>query len=187
MQASDLCFQVRMWNLYHVQVTLFGRKLSLHFYTPPVQRVKETINGVNCRQNEQTKIQIHHLFFNSLLFCSKSLAEEKQCPLKGVCGERWPCVTGWVGERDDFAAQFHEVTEFFFYALQTASKPSARKAETSVWVWGRLPLPFSRPWGCLCLQVPVAASLEGHEKAAPAAWLSPGPGHCHSKQSLPPA
>lgn len=75
-------------------------------------------------------------------------------------------VGGWVGGTTLLPSSMKSVRLQVLYALQTASKPTARKAETSVWVWGRLRLPFSRPWRFLCLLVPVAASLEGHQKPA---------------------
>lgn len=76
-------------------------------------------------------------------------------------------VGGWVGETTLLPSSMKSLRLRVFYALQTASKPSVRKAETSVWVWGRLRLPFSWPWRCVCLLVPAAASLEGHQKPAP--------------------
>lgn len=86
--------------------------------------------------------------------------------LWNVFGERRPCVKwwegGWEGQLCCPVPWSHSGC-----ALQTALKPSARKAETSVWVWGRLRLPFLWPWRCLCLLVPVAASLEGHQQPAP--------------------
>lgn len=75
---------------------------------------------------------------------------------------------GWRGGRHCCPVPWsHSGCDFFFYALQTASKPLWRKGETSVWVWGRLRLPFSWSWRCSRLPVPLAASLEGHHKAAP--------------------
>lgn len=57
----------------------------------------------------------------------------------------------------------HSGCEFFFFFLHADGVKNPRREN----VWGCLQLRFSWSWRCLCLQVPVAASLEAHQKAAP--------------------